>query len=355
MITGYVVIGLFILASLLALLERYSGKYKMAVYLALGAMMVLAAGMREVGIDPDSDSYENTFLHSDNPSSGIMDNLEVSYAWISSFINIFTNDVHVVFLLYALLGLTFKFIAFRHLSELWFLPVVVYIGYYFTAHEMMQIRTGVLSGLFLLALYYQAEGHRLAACLLILLGCFFHHSGFLLLPLLFLSSDYMPFRKRLIWLAVLPASYLIFFLGLSVLLSSDIPLIGAKLMSYQSKENTGNGVGYVNVFRPLHLFSIALLVYLMIFYDTIVKQSKHFTLMLKIFILGLSAYEIFGFLPVLAQRVNMLLLIVTIPLYTYIYYTIRPKWAAILVVILVAFVHLNYSLPLISTYLLWNG
>ena len=355
MITGYFVIGLFFLTAILALIERYMGRYKLPVYLLLGFLLVMVAGLREIGIDPDSDNYEDTFLHSDNPSSGILDNIEVSYAWISSFINLFTNDVHVLFLFYALLGLTFKFIAFRHLSEFWLLPVVVYIGYYFTAHEMMQIRTGVLSGLFLLALYYQAEGRRLAACLLILLGCFFHYSGFLLLPLLFLSSDYMPLRKRLIWLAVLPASYLVFFLGLSVLLSSDIPLIGAKLMSYQNEEDTGNGVGYVNVFRPLHIFSIALLVYLMIFYDTIVKQSKYFTLMLKIFILGLSAYEIFGFLPVLAQRVNMLLLIVTIPLYTYIYYTIRPKWAAILAIIFVAFVYLNYSLPLISTYLLWNG
>jgi len=355
MTTGYIVIGLFVITVIISLLERYFGSYKKPVYVALGVILMLVAGFREVGIDPDSVNYEYTFLKSDNASSNMTDSIEISYLWISSFINFFTNDVHFLFLFYAFLGITFKFIAFRRLSELWFTPVVVYISYYFIAHEMMQIRTAVLSGLFLLALCYQAEGRRWVAFFLILIGSFFHYSGFMLLPLLFLSSDYMSLKKRLLWVALIPASYVVFFLGISIIMSLDIPLVGAKLASYQSVENAGNGVGYVNVFRPLHLFSIALLSYLMVFYDTIVKQSKYFTLLLKVFILGLCAYEILGFLPVLAQRANMLLLIVTISLYTYISYTFLPKWAAILIVVFVSFVYLNYGLPLISTNLLWNG
>jgi len=355
MTTGYIVIGLFVITVIISLLERYFGSYKKPVYVALGVILMLVAGFREVGIDPDSVNYEYTFLKSDNASSNMTDSIEISYLWISSFINFFTNDVHFLFLFYAFLGITFKFIAFRRLSELWFTPVVVYISYYFIAHEMMQIRTAVLSGLFLLALCYQAEGRRWVAFFLILIGSFFHYSGFMLLPLLFLSSNYMSLKKRLLWVAFIPASYVVFFLGISIIMSLDIPLVGAKLASYQGEEDTGNGVGYVNVFRPLHLFSIALLTYLMVFYDTIVKQSKYFTLLLKVFILGLCAYEILGFLPVLAQRVNMLLLIVTIPLYTYICHTFLPKWAAILIVVFVSFVYLNYGLPLISTNLLWNG
>ena len=355
MITGYIVIGLFFLAAMLALIERYLGWYRQPAYLLLGALLVVAAGFREIGIDPDSENYEYTFLHSDAASSEVLERIEFSYLWISSFINLFTNDVHWLFLVYAFLGLTFKFIAFRRLTEFWFLPVVVYIGYYFIAHEMMQIRTGVLSGLFLLALYHRTEGRWLVAVLLILIGSFFHYSGFILLPLLFLSTENMSLKRRLVWFALIPASYIVFFLGINVMFSSDIPLIGNKIISYQSEEDIGKGVGYVNVFRPLHVFSIVLLAYLLFFYDSIVKQSKCFTLLLKVFILGLSVYQVFGFLPVLAQRLNMLLLTVSIPLYSYVYYTIRPNWVAVLVVILIAFVLLNYGLPLISTYLFWNG
>ena len=355
MITGYIVIVLFLLTSIMALLERYFGVYKWYAYFILGVVLVLVAGLREVGIDPDSLNYEYTFLNHDSSSSSITDNLEMSYLLISSLLSAFTNDVHFLFLFYAFLGLTFKFIALRRLTEFWFLAVTVYISYYFISHEMMQIRTAALSGLFLLSLYYQGEGRRLTAFLLILAGSFFHYSGLMLLPLLFLSSDYMPLKRRLLWMALLPASYVVFFLGLSILLALDIPFIGAKLMTYQQEEESGIGVGYVNVFRPLHLFSIALMVYLMIFYDTIFKKSKYFTLLLKVFILGLCSYEIFAFLPVLAQRVNMLLLVVTIPLFTYICYTIRPFWAAIILVIAVAFVYLNYALPLINTFIIWNG
>lgn len=355
MITGYLTIGAFFLVSFLALIERYLGKYKLALYLLTAFSLTLIAGLREVGIDPDSENYEYSFLRSTFSSPDTSESMEISFLWLSSVLNLFTNDVHVLLLFYAFWGLTFKFIALRRLSELWFLPVAVYISSFFINHEMMQIRTAVLSGAFLLALSYQAEGRRAMALLLILVGTFFHYSGFVLLPLLFLSSEPMSLKKRLLWVSALPAAYVMFFVGINVIMSADIPLIGAKLASYQSEEETGTGVGYVNVFRPLHLFSIALMLYLLCFYDTIAAKSRHFTLLLKVFILGLCSYEVFGFLPVLAQRLNMLLTIVTIPLFTYIYYTIRPKWGGILAVILIAFVYLNYALPNISFHLLWKG
>ena len=355
MITGYIVIGLFFLTAFIALLERYVGKYRLYLYIILGITLILTAGLREVGIDPDSANYEYTFINNDSQSSSITDNIEFSYLWISSILNFFTNDVHVLFLFYAFLGLTFKFIAFRRLTEFWFLPVVVYISYYFIIHEMMQIRTGVLSGLFLLAIHFQGEGKKLKALLLMLLGTLFHYSGLILLPVLFLSSDYMSLKKRFLWALAIPLSYIVFFLGINVIFTSDIPLVGAKLITYQTGEESGTGSGFVNVFRPLHLFAIALFSYLLYFYDTIVEKNKYFTLLLKTFIIGFCSYQILGFLPVLAQRVNMLYFSVTIPMYCCIYYTIRPKWPAILTVALVSFIYLNYGLPNISTTLFWSG
>jgi hypothetical protein len=172
---------------------------------------------------------------------------------------------------------------------------------------------------------------------------------------MFLSTDYMTKKVRLIWASFIPIAYILYFLGIGVFMTLDIPYIGAKLAAYQMGTEKDTLIAYVNVFRPLHLFAIALFLYLLYYYDVIVKQNRHFTLLLKIFIIGLSSYEVLGFLPVLAQRINQLLVIVTIPLYSYVYYTIRPFWAAILIVVFVAFVYLNYTLPLISTYLLWNG
>ena len=77
--------------------------------------------------------------------------------------------------------------------------------------------------------------------------------------------------------------------------------------------------------------------------------------MMKIFALSLFSYVAFAFLPVFSQRVSYLLRIVTIILFCNIYYTIRPKWVGMAVVILIAFIYLNYNLPYIGYHLLWGG
>lgn len=354
MITGLIVIGLFFITSYLALIERHIGKSKLPLYMVLGFFMIFVAGLREIGIDPDSESYEYSYIHYAS-STDLEKSVEFSYLWIASILNNITPDAHAILLFYAFLGLSIKFIAFRHLTDFWFLPLVLYISTYYVSHEMMQIRTGVLSALFLLGIHYQVQGRRLLTFLCLSIGAFFHYSALILFPLMFLSTDYMTKKVRLIWASFIPIAYILYFRGIGVFMTIDIPYIGDKLAAYQMATEKETLNAYVNVFRPLHLFSITLFLYLLYYYDLIVKRNRHFTLLLKIFIIGLSSYEILGFLPILAQRINQLLVIVIIPLYSYIYYTIRPFGAAILIVIFVAFVYLNYTLPLISTYLLWNG
>lgn len=354
MITGIFVVSIFFLTAILALLERYLGKFKFPIYIFLGFILVVLAGTREIGLDPDSENYEYSYLNY-NASSQLAESVEFSYLWLSSIFNHFTHDVHVLFLFYALLGLGLKFIAFRQLTEFWFLPVVVYLSYHYELHEMMQIRTGVLSGLFLMAVKYQADGQKVIAIVLLALATFFHYSALVLAPMLFMSSNDMSVKKRLIWAALIPASYIIYFVGASISISTEIPLVGTKLAAYQIGAEKGVSEAYVNVFRPLHLFTMAIFFYLLYFFDTINEQNKYFPLMMKLFVCSICSYTVLAFLPVLAQRVCLLYQTITIPLYVNIYYTIRPKWAATLIVILIAFVYLNYGMPLIGTHLFWKG
>jgi len=354
MITGIAVVAVFFLTAILALLERYLGKFKLPIYLFLGLVLVVLAATREIGLDPDSENYEYAYLHYASSSSSIVDNVEFSYLWISSILNYFTNDVHVLFFVYALLGLSFKFIACRQLTELWFLPVVVYLSYIYELHEMMQIRTAVLSGLFLMAVKYQADGRRAIAITLIAIAAFFHYSAIVLTPMFFMSSEDMSVKKRILWASLIPASYVLYFLGVGITMALDIPYIGTKLASYQTGTEKGIVEANVNVFRPLHLFTMAIFAYMLYFYETIKEHNKYFPLMLKLFICSICSYVIFAFLPVLGQRVSLLYQTITIPLFANICYTIRPKWAGILLVVLISFVYLNYGLPLIGTFLFWR-
>lgn len=58
---GYIIIAIFIIVVILSYIEDYLGKYKLPLYLLIGFTLILLAGLREVGIDPDSQNYEISF------------------------------------------------------------------------------------------------------------------------------------------------------------------------------------------------------------------------------------------------------------------------------------------------------
>ena len=125
---GYIIIAIFFIAIILSYMEDYLGKYKLPLYLLIGMSLILLAGLREVGIDPDSLNYEETYRNYFN--SGTQEHVEYSYILLSMILNLITDDVHILFLFYAFGGLTLKFVGFRKYSTMWFLPIVVYMAYY---------------------------------------------------------------------------------------------------------------------------------------------------------------------------------------------------------------------------------
>jgi len=350
---GYAVLFFFLLTSFLSYIERFIGKYKLPIYITIGAALIILAATREIGIDPDSENYENAFLH--HYSSTTADMVEYSFILISQIIQLFSNDVHYLFLFYAIFGVTLKFVAFRKLCEFWFLPLVVYISYYYIFHELMQIRTGIMAGMFLLAIKPLGEGKRLKAFFYIAIGFIFHYSALALLPLLFLSNKPMSTIQRTLWALIIPFGYMIHFYGFTALLelSTELPYIGQKLAAYQLGTERGNVIDIVNVFNLLFIITNILYLYLLYFHDTIIEHNKYYPLLMKIFALSILSYTALSGFPVLAERINLLLFLVSTILFTNIYYTIKPRWAGITAVILVAFAYLNISITSIDLSILW--
>lgn len=351
---GYIVIFMFCVTLLFALFEEQTKRYRLPVYLVIGALLVLVAGLREVGIDPDSLNYEGTFLN--NTSANAEKSVEYSFLLISQILHSFSNDVHSLFLLYALLGVALKMYAFRKLSSLWLLPLAMYICNYFIVHECMQIRTGVLSGMLLLAIYYIGEEQKKKALLCLMIGTFFHYSGLIMLPIFLLSNKEITKRQKIIWALVIPISYGFVFYGFNALLTTnvDIPFIGDKFAIYQNDANTKGTSGWVNIYSPFRMLTIFLFYYTLFFHDTIIRFNKYLPLQIKMFALGNFFYIAFSFFPVFASRVCMLYEIVTIPIFASIFYTIRPKWASYGLMFLFGLLLLNYSLGNIGFVLFWK-
>lgn len=260
---GYILLSVLLITIILCYLEDYIKRYRFFLYILMGFVMVLIAGLREIGLDPDSENYEYSFQH--YYQSFEMGMVEPSFTLISAVLNVFTDNVHLLFLVYAFLGVTIKLYAFKKNLQCIFVPMMLYISFYFVLHEMTQIRAGVVSALFLLAVYHIAKKEKRKALLLIIVGSFFHYSSLALLPtLMFGNKDFN--RKENIMIALLiPLSYLIYFGGISMLLNTDIPLIGNKLAIYQQAMEKGKMTVNINVFDPVHLVSVMLFYYTLYF------------------------------------------------------------------------------------------
>lgn len=350
---GYIIIILFIVVLILASLQNFLKQYRLFLYCLIGVCLILTAGLREVGIDPDSSNYEYTFLNYNTVSA--LEGVEYSYILLSQIINFFSSDVHMLFLVYAFLGVTTKFIALRKLTDLYFIPILVYISYYFILHECMQIRTGVLSGLFLFIVKYIGDGERKKSLICLLIGFLFHYSALLILPFFFISNKPSTLKARTIWGALIPIAYALAFIGVTFVFSNiDIPYIGNKLSIYQQAQEKGRIINSINILSPRDLASVAIYYYLLFFYKTICIRNKYFPIMMKIYGIGLIVYITLSFFPVLAQRTYMLYSTVTIVLYANIFYTIKQKWAGLSLVALVTLFYLNYGLANLDFYIFWK-
>ena len=232
-----VIVSIFLVVALLTLFEKYLKQYRLPIYILTGVALVLTAGLRKVGLDPDSLNYEYSFLHWEDMTIA---EVEYSFILISQFLSQFTRDVHTLFIVYALLGVGIKMFAITKYSNMWYLPLMVYVSYYFPTHECMQIRTGVLSAIMLLEIVCVSKGEKVNAALLIAIGFFFHMSALVLIPTLFLKNK--PFNKKQLvkWGGIIPVAYVLYFMGFALLLNLpfDIPGISWKPIRREQRKGS---------------------------------------------------------------------------------------------------------------------
>lgn len=316
---------------------------KSIIYWGTCLLLIIMAGTREVGIDPDSEVYQSRFL--DPYENNLLDAVEFSFIWIVQVLSQITNDVHSVFLVYAILGVTLKFIAFRRYDDSWLLMAFVYISFYYELHETCQIRAGVLSGCMLLSIPYIAEGKRWKAFLLMLVGTFFHSSGIILLALLFLTNKPLGRYWKISLALSIPIAYFFAGTNFGIGIVSEIPYIGNKIAAYSEIEEFGIGVlSSLELYSPFHLFTVAIFYYLLFWADILTEKSRYFPIMLRVMALALVSYALFSFIPVIGERMGSMYRTIMIVLFPTIAYTLSPKWGGVLLLLLVAFVYFNFAL-----------
>ncbi len=310
----------------IALCEERILKYRLPLYIGLCVVLVSIATFKEVGFDNDSENYEFSFMHYDD--TYVMLGKEYSFYILSKFFRTFTDDVHIMFFIYAGTGIVLKMIAFTKLSKLYFLPVLIYLGNYYILHDLTQIRACLVSGLLLYVVIYISEGKKRKAALLLLIGCIFHYSTLAMFPLLLMGNKSLTNKQRLIWSLIVPAGFALCVLKINLLTEIPIPYIGEKLAMYQELSEKGVVGGTINVFNAVFVVTCLAYLYILYFYDTIIEHNKYLPIMIKMTGLSIGLFLVLSFLPVLAFRISELYGIVEIIVFSTIYYTIKPEWLA---------------------------
>lgn len=312
-------------------------------------VLILVAGFREPGVDGDSETYVSMFNAFSTPANYFKNYSENSffepaYYLIPSIVSLTLGlNYSWVFLIYAIIGISLKFLAITRLTDLAFLSVLVYCSHFFILHDMTQIRSGVASAILLLSIPQIQKRNFFGFLLLIAVGVLFHYSIIIFLPIYFLDSK--KINKKL-YLILLFVPYILHFLKfnvLSVLQIFKLGFISEKIQLY-------NDLLESDIFTDINVFNILFIVQLIsctifiIKSDLLLKNNKYSLVLLKIYCIAAASFVLFSNIPVIAFRISELLGIVQIILMPFILYIIKTKSIALALIIVFALVSISNDL-----------
>lgn len=309
------------LTGAMVFIEDYIKRWNILLYLGVGIALVLLAAYRPAGMDNDYYTYVDYFTHYYDDKYEFT--VEWSFRKLAEILTQFTKDPTSIFLIYATIGVGVKFIAMRKMSDMYFLPVCIYIGYYYILHDFTQIRAGAASAFMLLGIAYIAENKwKTLACYLT--AAVFHYSALILLPtLLFTNAKFAKWEKFL-WPGLIAFSYALYFAHWG-LTSLPIPYLEEKFEMYDALTTVGF-IDKANVWNVLLLLKITVFLYLLYFYDGPSRHVKAFPYIMRFWAWSIIAFVALTSLPVLSFRISELFGIVEVMAYPCVVYTIKPAW-----------------------------
>jgi len=288
-------------------------KYYLYLFILFFVLLFFIAGFRPVGIDRDSKNYARTIqLFVTTHNYNFIRNGPSFYliAELSKFL--FDDVVRGVFILYALLGVSLKLYAIKKTSSFPLLSLIVYFCFYFILHEMTQIKIGVASAIFLLAIPDIINKNWKSYLIKTALAVSFHYTAIIMVFIYLIN----PKRNRQLFYLLLPLIGILlaitntgkFFLMHPII--SFLPrFISYKINYYLSLYKVGWGTE-INVFN-IYYSSLLIIYYIAIIN---INKFKREIDVLQIKIMGWTIF-IFYFLyslPVFAFRISEFLGIVLI-------------------------------------------
>lgn len=338
----FVICAVFLMVLLLALTEEWLGEWKVFVYYAFCPILIAISVGQEYGFTNDTLTYTYMFYNYDTELIEIT--TEFSFFYICRFIQLFTQDVTWMFLVYAVITIPLRMYALQRLADKdkLFLILLMYLSFYFVLHDMTQIRAGVASTFMLLGLKPLIEGKKWPALAYFIIGACFHYSAIIAVPFVLFSNKPLNKWWKGFFIAAIPCSYVIYFLGIDLIMALPFEFVTEKMDAYENVQDKGVA-DEIDVFYLLLLVKMAIFYFLLFFHDTVLEENKGFPIMMKFFVFYFIFWVSITGIPVIATRMSELFGIVEILLLPMIFYCIKPEYIARLTVILMATIIFGFT------------
>ncbi len=275
--------------------------------------------------------------------------LEPTFRIIKRIVNGLGNE-NILFGIYAVLGVGIKLYSFPKLTNLLFLTIIFYLSSYWIYQDLIQIRAGVASALFLLSLPYLINRNAKKYFITIFIAILFHYSAIILIPIWFINGK---LNLRYIYIAMIPISMLMYLINIDLIrLLSLIPIeyIQGKIETYSIVSNSLSARGVLlaseyNPFITWYILKVFIVEILWFNIKSIRKHNKYAVVLLKNFTISISILWLLSGAPVIATRISEFLSIVQIILVPLLIYSRMPRSLSLTIIYLYSFGWLfwNYS------------
>lgn len=309
---------IFIVFAALSVIQ--DGKPSRLTMMGLVVVLILFVGFRSPFIDNDYQMYVDAI----KKGWGVA---EKSFFWIADISLALTGSTLPVFLFYAIVCITTQVTAIYRLSSCFWLSMAFFFATYFILLDMNAMRGGAGLGIAMHAWIPWSNRQHLKAIAILLLGCFFHYSIFiLLLAYPFIRND----QKLLYWyIALVPIAYAFYYI---VDLPTIFAMIDSLYVNTKAKLYNVMETGELSVFSTVMLIRIAVMAAMWWYRETFERHCPQFYLLYKLYIVGFFICVIISGWPAVAMRTLDLFVCGELILLPLLREVVNPKWVASLAV-----------------------
>lgn len=182
---------IYIASFVLCILDFAASKIlKTVLFISFCTFLIVLAGVRGIGVDNDSASYDAAFsliqniTYSDIITGNYPFNFERGFVLLNKLIYDFGGNIHTLLFVVALISGMFTYYLIYKISPYPFSSLLFYISFLYLFRDFTQIRYGLAGSLIFFATYLFIHKKYYSSTLLFCLSLLFHNASYIMLLVL---------------------------------------------------------------------------------------------------------------------------------------------------------------------------